>query len=98
MIVKSSRAFRGALERLDRSEQLLVLKTVEQIKSSNGDTGKELSGPLHDCKSLRTGHHGRLRIVFSTAPKQPIQLLIVGPRERGIVYIQAIQVLKELER
>ncbi len=98
MIVRSSHAFRKALERLDRSEQRLVLKTVEQIKASEGAGGKELSGPLHDCKSLRTGHHSRLRVVFSTVPQQPIQLLIVGPRERGVDYIQAIQVMREPER
>jgi hypothetical protein len=41
---------------------------------------------------------GRLRVVYSPESGQVIRLLIVGPRERGIVYIQAVQVLKELEQ
>jgi hypothetical protein len=32
--------------KLDKSEQILVLRTVEQIRSSNADVGKELSGEL----------------------------------------------------
>lgn len=75
-----------------------MLKTIEQIKASDAVSGKALTGLLHECKSIQTGHNGRLRIVFSLRSNQLLQLIVAGPRERGIVYIQAVQVLKELER
>lgn len=98
MIAKPARAFTRAVAKLDRVEQILVFKSVERIKIGGGDIGKRLAGPLHDCFSLRTGHGGRLRIVFKLKSFQILRLLTVGPREQGMVYIQALQVLKELER
>ncbi|NBU22728.1 MAG: hypothetical protein EBS38_02285 [Actinobacteria bacterium] len=73
------------------------MKTVEQLKTYDSMAGKVLRGALHGCRSIRTGHHNRLRIVFSARTSEILQLIVVGPRERGMVYIQAIQVLKELE-
>ncbi len=98
MIVQATATFRRALAGLDRSEQQLVLKSIERLKGSGYATGKLLHGELHGCRSIRVGHHNRLRIVYSADSGELLQLLIIGPRERGLFYIQAIQVLKELER
>ena len=98
MILRPTPAFTRAVRALDRAEQILVLKSVERISQSEQLVGKPLSGGLRNCRSIRTGHMGRLRVVYSTESGQVIRLLIVGPRERGVVYIQAVQVLKELEQ
>lgn len=98
MIAASSEAFRASLLKLDRSEQILVLKTVERILSSKAAIGKPLSAGLRGCRSIRTGSQGRLRIVFFTPSAESLKLLAVGPREDAVVYIQALQVLRELER
>lgn len=98
MIAEPTQAFRRAVLKLDRTEQILVLKSVERIKRSEGNLGKRLDGPLHDCFSIRTGMGGRLRIVFSPLSAEALRLLAVGPREHGLVYIQALQVLNQLER
>lgn len=98
MRAQPTRAFTRAVAKLDRSEQILVLKTVERLKQSEVEIGKLLSGELQGCRSIRTGVSGRLRIVFSLQSVQALRLLIVGPRERGVVYIQALQILKALER
>jgi hypothetical protein len=84
--------------KLDKSEQILVLRTVEQIKSSSAGVGKELAGELRGCRSARTGSNGRLRIVFHPTSRDFLQLITVGPRERGVVYAQALKVLKDLEQ
>jgi mRNA-degrading endonuclease RelE of RelBE toxin-antitoxin system len=98
VIPQPTRAFTKAVSKLDRSEQILVLKTVERLKQTENEIGKPLTGDLHHCRSIRTGSAGRLRIVFRTETRQVLRLLVVGPRERGIVYIQAVQVIKQLEQ
>lgn len=98
MRAQPTRAFAKAVAKLDRSEQILVLKTVERLKQSEVESGKLLSGELQGCRSVRTGISGRLRLVYSLQSVHVLRLLIVGPRERGVVYIQALQILKELER
>jgi mRNA-degrading endonuclease RelE of RelBE toxin-antitoxin system len=98
VIVEATAPFRRALAGLDRSEQKLVLNSIERLKVSGYATGKLLQGELHGCRSIRVGHHNRLRIVYSADSGELLQLLVIGPRERGLVYIQAIEVLKELER
>lgn len=98
MIAQPTQAFRKAMLKLDKSEQILVLRTVEQIKSSSAEIGKELAGELRGCRSARTGTNGRLRIVFHPISKEFLQLIAVGPRERGVVYAQALKVLKDLEQ
>lgn len=84
MIAQPTRAFTRAVARLDRVEQILVLKSVEGIKTRGGQVGKRLSGPLHDCFSLRTGQGGRLRIVFNPESDRILRLIAVGPREQGM--------------
>lgn len=79
MIVQSSPAFRRALERLDRSEQLLVLKTVEQIKASEGAKGKELSGPLRNCKSIRRGITAGYELSLALCPSSQFNFLLLAP-------------------
>ena len=98
MIAQPTQAFRKAMLKLDKSEQILVLRTVEQIKSSSAGVGKELAGELRGCRSARTGTNGRLRIVFHPISREFLQLITVGPRERGVVYAQALKVLKDLEQ
>ena len=98
MIAQPTQSFRKAMLKLDKSEQILVLRTVEQIKSSSAGVGKELAGELRGCRSARTGTNGRLRIVFHPISRDFLQLITVGPRERGVVYYQALKVLKDLEQ
>lgn len=98
MIAVPSHAFRKAVLKLDRSEQILVLKTVERICSSRAAIGKHLAGELRGSRSIRTGVQGRLRIVFLAHSPEKVQLLVVGPRENSVVYIQALRVLRELEQ
>ncbi|MDA9916268.1 hypothetical protein N9D71_01655 [bacterium] len=45
------------------------------------------------CRSIRTGHNSRLRIVYRPLDDSA-ELLAVGKREGRVVYIIALEVLK----
>jgi mRNA-degrading endonuclease RelE of RelBE toxin-antitoxin system len=90
-------AFSKAVRKLDRAEQILVLKTVEKLTSSDLILGKRLAGKLSECFSIRTGTNSRLRLVFTSSPNR-VLLVWVGPRADKAVYMQAVGILKELEQ
>ena len=75
----------------------MIGMVLNKIQDSDVPLGKRLSGVLHNCYSIRTGLNHRLRLVYEIRPNEAT-ILVAGPRERGLVYIQAIEVLRELER
>lgn len=86
--------------------QLLLLEKVDarnigsllnRLELSDQPLGKRLGGDLHGCYSIRVGLRQRLRLVYELVDTDA-SVLVVGPREHGMVYIQALEVLKELER
>jgi len=83
-----------ALERADSRQIGAVLNRLAQAEVP---IGKRLAGDLHECYSIRVGLNHRLRLVYQLRSPDAT-VLVVGSRERGIVYIQAVQVLKELEQ
>lgn len=92
MILATREEFALMYQRLDKSEQLLVSKSLERLEASTVPVGKPLRGGLANCRSIRTGHNSRLRIVY-----QPIgevaDLVAVGPREGSVVYIVALEII-----
>ncbi len=97
MKVLFSATFQKQALTMDRADAKLVGAVLSWLQLTDVPFGKRLSGQLHNCYAIRVGLNHRLRLVYEFQ-ELDARVLVVGPRERGIVYIQAIQVLKELER
>jgi hypothetical protein len=89
--------FQAQLFQLQRVDTRHIGIVLDRLKSSDTPVGKRLSGNLHLCFSVRAGLNQRLRLVYLVRGKEA-RILTVGPREDEAVYIQAQQILKELER
>lgn len=92
MILATREEFALMYQRLDKSEQLLVSKSLEILENALEPIGKPLRRGLVSARSIRTGHNSRLRIVY-----QPIgeiaDLVAVGPRDASVVYIIALEII-----
>jgi mRNA-degrading endonuclease RelE of RelBE toxin-antitoxin system len=97
MKVVFSPSFQRQVLAMDRADTRLIGAALSRLQVTEIPIGKRLSGALHNCYSIRVGLNHRMRLVYEVK-QLDARVLVVGPRERGIVYIQAIQVLKELER
>lgn len=97
MKVLFSPAFQKQVLAMDRADARLVGAVLSRLQLADLPIGKRLSGELHNCFAVRAGLNHRLRLVYEVRAFEA-KVLVVGPRERGIVYIQAVQILKELER
>lgn len=85
--------YRVQLLELDHSEGLLVAGAMSRLEITQEPIGKPLRGGLAQCRSIRTGHNSRLRLVY-----QPIgdvaDLIAVGKREGNVVYLIALEILE----
>ena len=97
MKVVFSSIFQAQLFHLQRVDTTHIGKVLDRLKSSDVPVGKRLSGNLHLCFSVRVGLNQRLRLVYLVRVREAL-VLTVGPREDEAVYVQAQQILKELER
>lgn len=85
--------YRKMLLSLDPSEGQIVARSMRRIEHAAGAIGKPLRGDLSMCRSIRTRHNSRLRIVYRPLDDSA-ELLAVGKREGRIVYIIALEVLR----
>jgi len=85
--------YRRMLLSLDPSEGQIVARSMRRIEQAKVAIGKPLRGDLSMCRSIRTGHNSRLRIVYRPLDDSA-ELLAVGKREGRVVYIIALEVLR----
>ena len=97
MRVSFSRVFTAQLLLLEKVDARHIGTILDRLKASDLAVGKRLSGDLHNCFSVRVGLRHRLRIVYLVKAREAV-ILTVGQREGNAVYIQALQILKELEQ
>lgn len=93
MIISSGPQFAALYEALDNSEQLLVSKSLDRLEKAQEPIGKLLRGGLESCRSIRTGHNSRLRIVYRPI-EETAELIAVGQRKGSVVYIIALEILE----
>ena len=93
MIILSGLQFAAMYEALDNFEKLLVSKSLDRLEKALEPIGKPLRGGLSSCRSLRTGHDSRLRIVYKPI-EETAELIAVGPRKGSSVYIIALEILE----
>jgi mRNA-degrading endonuclease RelE of RelBE toxin-antitoxin system len=93
VIISSGPQFAALYEALDNSEQLLVSKSLDRLEKSQEPIGKLLRGGLASCRSIRTGHNSRLRIVYRPI-EETAELIAVGQRKGSVVYIIALEILE----
>ena len=93
MIISSGPQFAALYEALDNSEQLLVSKSLDRLEKAQEAIGKPLHGGLSSCRSIRTGHNSRLRIIYRPVDKTA-ELIAVGERKGSVVYIVALEILE----
>lgn len=89
-------AFNDLLSEYDRSEKVLIAKTLLKLENSQNPLGKSLSGKLRGCRTLRTGQKSRLRLVYFPKEQNAI-ILAVGQRSGGEVYEIAGRILRSLK-
>jgi len=85
--------YRRMLLSLDPSEGRVVTRTMRRIERAPEAIGKPLRGGLSMCRSIRTGHNSRLRIVYRPFDNAA-ELVAVGKREGKVVYIIALEILE----
>jgi mRNA-degrading endonuclease RelE of RelBE toxin-antitoxin system len=93
VIISSGPQFAALYEALDNSEQLLVSKSLDRLEKAKEPIGKLLRGGLASCRSIRTGHNSRLRIVYRPI-EETAELIAVGQRKGSVVYIIALEILE----
>ena len=85
--------YRVQLLTLDHSEGLLVAEAMSRLEEAQEPIGKPLRGGQARCRSIRTGHNSRLRLVY-----QPMgdvaDLIAIGKREGNVVYLIALEILE----
>ena len=85
--------YRRMLLSLDPSEGQIVTRSMRRIERAPEAIGKPLRGGLSMCRSIRTGHNSRLRIVYRPSD-DAAELIAVGRREGRVVYIVALEILE----
>lgn len=95
MKVTKSSYFKKSRLDLASEDFVSVFSILNKLELSPVPIGKKLRPPLENCRSLRTGHRGQLRIVYLLRPDNAL-LLIVGARENLEVYSRAAVILREL--
>lgn len=85
--------YRRMLLSLDPSEGQIVTRSMRRIERAPEAIGKPLRGGLSMCRSIRTGHNSRLRIVYRPSDDDA-ELIAVGRREGRVVYIVALEILE----
>lgn len=75
---------------LDRSQQILIRKSILKIEKYGMQTGEPLRGKLAGCRKLKHKKAG-LRVVFRETKKglEIIQILAIGKRSDKEVYKSA---------
>ncbi len=85
--------FAAMYQSLDGSDQIIVSRSLDSLEGSTEPIGKPLRGGLARCRSIRTGHNSRLRLVY-----QPMgdvaDLIAIGKREGNVVYLIALEILE----
>lgn len=89
-------AFSELLNEFDKSEKVLISKSLLKLENSQKPLGKSLSANLVGCRSLRTGQNSRLRLVYFLKQQDAI-ILAVGRRSGGEVYEIASRALRSLK-
>lgn len=95
MKVTKSRQFRASYAAIADRDRVSVLSMLAKLEKAPMPIGKTLRVPLENCRSLRTGHRGQLRVVY-LLDSDHVLLLVVGNRADLEVYSQAADVLMEL--
>lgn len=95
MKVTKSTQFRKSRRELASKDLVSVFSILNKLEQAPMPIGKTLRPPLENCRSLRTGHRGQLRIVYMLESDHAL-LLIVGARENLEVYSRAADILREL--
>lgn len=85
--------YRQMLLSLDPSEGQIVTRAMRRIERAPEAIGKPLRGGLSMCRSVRTGHNSRLRIVYRPFD-DAAELIAVGQREGRVVYIIALEIVE----
>jgi len=93
VIIVSGQQFAAMYDALDNSEKLLVSKSLNRLEKALEPIGTPLRGGLSSCRSIRTGHNSRLRIVYRSI-EETAELIALGPRRGSSVYIIALEILE----
>jgi len=93
VIIVSGPQFAAMYDALDNSEKLLVSKSLDRLEKALEPIGKPLRGGLSSCRSIRTGHNSRLRIVYRSI-EETAELIALGPRRGSSVCIIALEILE----
>lgn len=96
MNIEETDYFKQTYLELGPADRAAVLGMLLKLESREEGFGKRLRSPLENCRSVRTGVVGQLRIVYRLLHSSAV-LLVVGPRENLAVYTKATQVLDELD-
>lgn len=74
-------------KKLDRSQQILIRKSILKIEKYGMQVGEDLRGELSGCRKLKHKKAG-LRVVFRETKKglEIIQILAIGKRSDKEVY------------
>ncbi|MFL2072868.1 type II toxin-antitoxin system RelE family toxin [Marinilactibacillus psychrotolerans] len=77
-------------KKLDRSQQILIRKSILKIEKYGMQVGEDLRGELSGCRKLKHKKAG-LRVVFRETKKglEIIQILAIGKRSDKEVYKSA---------
>lgn len=95
MEIKYLASFDESFAVLDKSEAILVKRTVDKLDRAHLPLGKPLKGSLKGFFGIRTGQKARLRLVYLPSGTEFV-LLRVGPREDSRVYSDAQNLIEKL--
>jgi mRNA-degrading endonuclease RelE of RelBE toxin-antitoxin system len=89
-------SFNETYARLEKRDLPSVIGMLLKPELRAEAFGKALRAPLENCKSIRTGAAGQLRVVYLFGKDEAL-LLNVGQRNNQEVYTHAAQLLEELD-
>lgn len=96
MKITYTTAFNESYARLEQKDLPSVISMLIKLELRADAFGKALRAPLENCKSIRTGAVGQLRIVYLFRKDEAL-LLNVGQRDNLEAYTHAAEVLEELD-
>lgn len=75
-----------------KQDRNAVFSSLDRLEASKVFIGKPLREPLQDCRAIRTGSYGQLRIVYQVMGSTA-RIIMIGPRDGSQVYLEAARLL-----
>ena len=92
MKIRQTQSFILALKKTAKRDRGSIHEALARLEKAEDFMGKRLRYPLDDCRSIRTGSFGQLRIIYQVLPERA-KLLLVGERDGYQVYLEAARLL-----